>query len=203
MNSRNRRDREIHRTYVIASAVIRRGDEILLVHQYRPVDPYPNWFLPGGRLEPGEVLAEGLLREVREEAGLDLTKVGQLAFCTHAVDAADGSQTLAFVFEVAEWSGTPRSDDPDGTVSEVRWFPLDEAISHLERVPWPSMKAPLIAYLKGAHPAGTVWMFSARGDEQPASGTLVGRVPGPIEGTSGNLPQENKIERGIKHGLHT
>jgi 8-oxo-dGTP diphosphatase len=148
------------KTHVIASALIRRGDEILLVHQYRPQDPYPNWFLPGGRLEAGELLSEGLAREVWEEAGLDLVTVGQLAYCTHAFDAVEHSQSIAFVFEVAEWSGSPNSNDPDDTVSDVRWFPLEEALVHLERVPWHSMREPLslpARYARSRHRLDVRW----------------------------------------------
>ena len=173
---------EAFKTHVIASAVIRREGEILLVHQYRPQDPYPNWFLPGGRVEAGEVLSEGLVREVREEAGLELLTLGPIAFCTHAVDEIERSQSVAFVFEVVEWRGTPQCADPDETVSDVRWFSLEEALGHLERVPWHSMREPLLAYLRGAQPAGTVWLYANRGEESGPYATLVGTIPGGVGG---------------------
>jgi 8-oxo-dGTP pyrophosphatase MutT (NUDIX family) len=166
--------------HLIASALIRREGEVLLVHQYRSQDPYPNWFLPGGRVEPGEFLSEGLAREVREEAGLQLARIGQLAYVTDAVDAVEPSRSIAFVFEVDEWSGTPHCDDPDGVVSDVRWFPLAEALAHIERVPWHSMREPLLAYLRGTHRPGTVWMY-ARRDESSEYATLAGILPGNIE----------------------
>ncbi|MGA7730432.1 MAG: NUDIX hydrolase [Chloroflexia bacterium] len=183
------------KTYVIASALIRRGDEILLVHQYRSQDPYPNWFLPGGRVEAGELLSEGLAREVREEAGLDLVTVGQLAYCTHAVDDADHSQSIAFVFEVAEWTGTPNSNDPDGTVSDVRWFSLEEALTHLERVPWHSMREPLVAYLRGTHASGTVWMYAGNPDESQPYAKFAGTMPGAIRDAHINKTQNKREPR--------
>ena len=151
------------------------------MHQFRQQDPYPNWFLPGGRVEQGELLAEGLAREVHEEAGLELLKLGRLAYSTDAVDAVEHSRSVSFVFEVDEWSGTPHADDPDGVVSEVRWFRLDEALAHIERVPWHSMREPLIAYLRGTHPVGTVWMYSRRGDEGDPYARSVGTLPASVE----------------------
>ena len=42
------------------------GPEIAVVHRPR----YDDWSLPKGKLEPGESLEEGALREVEEETGL-------------------------------------------------------------------------------------------------------------------------------------
>ena len=73
-------------TVITASALIRQGDNILLVYQQRAEDPYPTWVLPGGRLEDGESLAHGLVREVREETGLILGRVGKLVSVAHELN---------------------------------------------------------------------------------------------------------------------
>ena len=60
-------------------------------------------------------------------------------------------QSLVFCFEITGWSGEIDCRDPDGFVSEARFFSLDEAISMLGRVPWWEMRE-TIAYLRGEIP---------------------------------------------------
>ena len=55
-------------------ALIFKGDSILLVERGRqPLKGY--WSIPGGLLEVGEQLADAVVREVREETGLDVKPI--------------------------------------------------------------------------------------------------------------------------------
>lgn len=55
-------------TPVSAKAIVLRGRDVLLLRK-----PSGKWDLPGGKIESGETVYQGLLREVREEAGLDVS----------------------------------------------------------------------------------------------------------------------------------
>lgn len=64
------------RIIVGVGAVIFRGDEIALVRRAKP--PFEGeWSIPGGRLRVGERLKDAVLREVKEETGLDI-RIGGL-----------------------------------------------------------------------------------------------------------------------------
>ncbi len=55
----------------VAAGLIWRSDGLLLVSQRPEGGPHAGkWELPGGKLEPGEIPAQALVREVKEELGI-------------------------------------------------------------------------------------------------------------------------------------
>jgi 8-oxo-dGTP diphosphatase len=142
---------------------VRRDREILLVRQGAQGEEL-HWSLPGGVLEEGELVGEGLVREVREETGLEVVWPGTLAFVVQIDSRAPeglrprdvlGADYLATVwtFEIDEWRGEIVSRDPDGVVAEAVFVPLDEAIERLESVPWHSLTT---RYLRGELEPGSL-----------------------------------------------
>ena len=146
----------IDETLVIVAAIIRRGDEILLVEQQGKNDPATSWALPGGRVEPDELLIDALAREVREETGLTVTSIGQLAYL---VQTQSDYRTLVLMFEIKHWSGEIRVDDPDGYILQARFATQSDAIALLEKLPLRHMHEPLDAYLRGETKPGAMWFY--------------------------------------------
>ena len=148
------------KTYQIVAALIRKGDEVLLLEQQGPDDPAPSWSLPGGRVEDGELLTEALAREVREETGLEVVDPGRLLYILQHARPQENSQTLAFVFDVAKWTGDLRIADPDNIVLSAHFLPSHKAIEKLEtHLPWRTMREPIVAHLRGEAPPGAVWLY--------------------------------------------
>ncbi len=63
------------RPEVCVGAVVRRGEEVLLIQRANPPQA-GRWSLPGGRVESGESLHDAVRREVFEETGIDITVLG-------------------------------------------------------------------------------------------------------------------------------
>jgi 8-oxo-dGTP diphosphatase len=138
----------------IAAAIIRRGDEMLMVLQAGPGEE-PFWSVPGGRIEPGELATEGLVREVREETGITVIDPGRLAFVLQQDERREGYFATIWVFDVARFGGEIAVDDPDGFVREAAWLRFDEATEHLERIAWQPLT---VRYLRGALEPGSAWL---------------------------------------------
>ncbi len=80
-------------------AIIRRGDELLLVkHKNAQGLPYGTWVLPGGGIEEGESLVEALKREMIEEIGVE-PDIGKLLF-VHQFQVDNVFQGPEFLFMV-------------------------------------------------------------------------------------------------------
>jgi 8-oxo-dGTP diphosphatase len=79
------------------------------------------WSLPGGRIEPGETDAEALVREMREETGLDV-EAGQL-IGTVRRPAPDGGVLDIRDYAATIMSGTLR---PGDDAADARWVTAGE-----------------------------------------------------------------------------
>ncbi|KTG27235.1 NUDIX domain-containing protein [Haloferax profundi] len=113
----------------------KRDGAVLLVHQDG------RWVLPGGGVEPGETKTTALVREMREETGLDAT-VGPLRVVTEQTFThGDEQETFHFaIYDVAVEGDL--TDDPgleDETVTDVSWF---------ETLPDDTLDRPLVRFLR-------------------------------------------------------
>lgn len=108
-------------TIAVSIAVFREDGRVLLATRTKP--PAEGcWSLPGGRLEPGETLFTGALRELQEEVGVQAEMVG---FNRHVesigFEGIDGALSHHFVVAsfVGRWSGGEPQAGPEA--GEVAW----------------------------------------------------------------------------------
>ena len=97
------------------SAIIVTGEGLLL--QRRGDNGL--WGLPGGSVEPGESVADAVVREVREETGLELEP---LDFLGHRLEPYDGRIVLCLTWTARAHGDARAADD----LSKVRWLAPSE-----------------------------------------------------------------------------
>jgi 8-oxo-dGTP pyrophosphatase MutT (NUDIX family) len=113
------RIRDCGAPYGAHTLVYRPSGEILLV-RHEGVDL---WVLPGGGVDDAESFREAAERELREEAGVDAAFDGLGYVSRVAIRCRDhATWGVLPVFAAAAESTEPEVSDPDGEISEARWF---------------------------------------------------------------------------------
>lgn len=103
----------------VAAAVIRRGGTFLLTLRPEGAHFAGHWEFPGGKVEPGEAIGDALVRELREELGIEAAAGGLLRRLVHRY--ADREVELEFLHATVV-SGEPRAME----VAGLGWFGPDE-----------------------------------------------------------------------------
>lgn len=123
------------RVHVAAGAVVIYQGKVLLLRINRPKHRHGTWGLPGGKVDLGESLEGGMMREVLEETGITADQythryLGMIheradAVCKHVFLVELKKDIQNFSYNLRE-------------ILDVRWVPLDMAV--LEqfqfRAPW-------------------------------------------------------------------
>lgn len=107
------------RIVVVAGALVCAG-RLLAARRSAPPDLAGRWELPGGKVEPGETPEHALVRELREELGID----------TRALERVPGEWPLKPGYVLVVWAARllPGSPDPEPLQDhdELRWLGSEE-----------------------------------------------------------------------------
>lgn len=151
--------------WLVGGAVIEREGEMLLV-QNRRRDGSLDWTTPGGVIETGEPLLDGLAREVREESGIQVVTWAPLPIYEIDVRAPG----LGWHLRVESWlavdfEGELAIDDPDGIVVDARFVPVAE-VAGLVGGSHPWVAQPVCEYLdeRWSHESGRSFGFHVEGE---------------------------------------
>ena len=121
---------------VSAVALIDTDGRILLAQRPQGKTMAGLWEFPGGKVEPGETPEAALIRELREELGID-TQTACLAPMTFASHAYADFHLLMPLFACRRWHGAPQPREGQS----LAWVRVNE----LRRYPMPPADLPLIA----------------------------------------------------------
>ncbi|MPZ95545.1 MAG: NUDIX domain-containing protein [Propionibacteriales bacterium] len=130
-------ERVVQRQRLAAYALVRRPDEVLLT-RLAGNTPFPGqWTLPGGGVDHGEHVQDGLARELQEETGLDI-RIGALRdvhTLHHTARAPNGTLEdfhgvhLIFDGESMSADQQPRVVEIDGSTDAVAWVAVADVES--------------------------------------------------------------------------
>ena len=101
----------------VVAAVIERNGSVLICQRKRGSRHALKWEFPGGKVEPGEELAEALARELREELRIDATIGRQIG--KHDVRYPKGPLIRLNFFRVTEFTGEPVNTE----FEQILWIP--------------------------------------------------------------------------------
>ena len=108
-------------------AVIMHEGKLALVR--RGVEPDKGkWSIPGGVVELGEKVRDAVIREVREECGLDIEIVIDTPMDVLDSLVTDEDSRLKYHYVLLQFLARPRGGTlkPSSDVLEARWVPLEE-----------------------------------------------------------------------------
>ncbi len=162
-----RRRRPIH---VVAGALTDSADRVLLAQRPEGKHLAGGWEFPGGKLEPGETRYEALVRELKEELGIEVVTARPLIHARHQYPTRE---ILLDVWVVSEYRGEPAGLDGQA----LRWcaradlpaaklLPADRPIVTALRLPARLTQASSAQYVLGESAAS-----AESSDERGAAGS--------------------------------
>jgi 8-oxo-dGTP diphosphatase len=124
---------------VVAAALIDADGRVLLARRPTGKSMEGQWEFPGGKIEPGETPEQALIRELKEELGIDVTEscLAPLAFASHDYDHFHLVMPL---YAIRQWRGQPTAKEGQ----TLAWASKDKFNSY----PMPPADIPLVAQLR-------------------------------------------------------
>ena len=123
---------------VVAVALVDADDRVLIAQRPEGKQLAGLWEFPGGKLEPDERPEDALIRELREELGIEV-KAACLAPLTFASHAYPDFHLLMPLFVCRRWDGFVQSREGQA----LKWVKAKA----LRDYPMPPADAPLIPHL--------------------------------------------------------
>lgn len=108
---------------IICGGVVEKNGKYLLVQESQP-KCYGKWNVPAGHLDPGEIITEGAVREIKEECNCDVELTG---ICSIDNKRYQDDGLVAFVFATKLLTDDARPQE--GEILDVKWFTYDEVLA--------------------------------------------------------------------------
>lgn len=124
---------------VVAVALVDADGRVLLAQRPEGKSMAGMWEFPGGKIEPNELPEKAIIREIREELGVDLCDacISPLTFVSHLYE---DFHLLMLLYVSRKWEGIPRAQEGQ----QLIW----RRPSEMDALPMPPADRPLVAALR-------------------------------------------------------
>jgi 8-oxo-dGTP diphosphatase len=157
------------RDWLVGGGLILDQGGLLLVRNRRRSGEH-DWTPPGGVIDAGETLIDGLTREVAEETGVTVTRWHGPVYEVEVEAPGLGWRLRVEAHLALEHAGDLRVDDPDGIVVEAAYVEAGNCDGHLAGCHrWVS--EPLAEWLSGRWVESHRYRYCVEGDD-PRTATV-------------------------------
>lgn len=111
--------------------ILKKEDRILLMRR-QGSRYYDGWYsVPAGHVEKGELPMDCLLRETKEEIGIELNRSSiRFAHAMYRTKHDETGDRVDYFFITTKWKGEPIIQEPN-KCDDLRWFPINELPENL------------------------------------------------------------------------
>lgn len=109
---------------LVVAGALKRADGCWLMHRRSLAKHHGGlWEFPGGKVEPAEIPPEALVRELREELGIEVAcdALAPVAFA-HGRGETDAVTIVILLYRIDAWQGEPAALEGE----EIGWFAVEE-----------------------------------------------------------------------------
>ncbi len=151
------------RDWLVGGGLILNGDGLLLVRNRRRSGEH-DWTPPGGVIDAGETLIDGLTREVAEETGVTVSRWRGPVYEVEVVAPGLGWRLRVEAHLALQHAGELHVHDPDGIVVEAAYVDTGDCEGHLAGCHrWVS--EPLAEWLSSRWVDGRRFHYCVEGDD--------------------------------------
>ncbi len=115
-----------HQNIVSCFLLLEKDNQVLLLKRANTGFYDDMYSLVAGHVDPGETFTQAMIREAKEEAGLDLRPQDiEPVHVMHRKSLVDQSERVDVYFRAKRWQPEPENCEPD-KCTELKWFDLGQ-----------------------------------------------------------------------------
>ncbi len=108
-----------------------KDNQVLLLRRYNTGYEDGNYSVPAGHADGGERVTEAMIREIKEEIGLDISPANlEVAHVMHRANQGENHERIDFFFMAKNWQGEPQICETD-KCDELKWYDTDSLPSNM------------------------------------------------------------------------